>query len=119
MSLTPTSANWMLVNEFGHSKVYLDAASIERAGANVRVIVRYVLNPQGVDKRDNRPVAEMLNLEEYEIESAKFRLLKITFVYGDATQSEPLLTDNTWKPATGGNEKTLNFLQQYFAGRDA
>jgi hypothetical protein len=105
------SRDWQLVNEFGNSKCFVDSNSIEKHEGKVRALVMYSLDPPGTDKRNNKQVAAMLNVEEYDLAAALFRVHRITFHYADGTESEPLGTDLTWKPATGGNQKTLAFFQ--------
>ena len=104
--------NWIVVNEFGQSKVYVDSASIESIGPKARATVKYVLVPHGTDKRNGRAVKEMLMLEEYDTASSRFRVHQIVFTYSDGEVTQPLETDRAWKPATGGNEKTLEYIRQ-------
>ena len=75
--------------------------------------VRYVLNPPGTDNRNDKPVHELLMLEEYNMHSRKFRVHNILFTYTDKTVSEPFSVEPTWSTATSGNLKTLQFLQNY------
>ena len=108
-------SEWVLVNEFGDSKIYVDKASIQKSGSIVMVSVRYDLNPPGTDKRNDKPVKEMLMLEEYNISNGEFRLHNILFTYTDESLSEPLSVVPTWSTATAGNLKTLQFLQNQAA----
>ena len=106
-----TNHDWRLVNEFGNSKCFVDNNSIEKHEGKVRALVMYSLDPPGTDKRNNKKVAAMLNIEEYDLAAALFRVDGIAFRYADGTESEPLGTDLAWKPATGGNQQTLLFFQ--------
>lgn len=115
MSTEAAKPNWIVVNEFGQSKVYIDSASIERNGGNALVRVKYVLAPNGTDKRNGKAVKEMLMSEEYDTAGARFRVHQILFTYSDGAVADPLVTDGEWRPATAGNEKTLNYLRQRFA----
>ncbi len=58
---------WVVVNEFGDNRTYVDRASLQRNGSMVMAKVRYALNPPGTDKRNGKPVKEMLMQEEYDI----------------------------------------------------
>jgi hypothetical protein len=111
MSTEAADPNWVVVNEFGQSKVYVDSASIERTGGIARVRVKYVLTPNGTDKRNGKAVKEMLMSEEYDTAGARFRVRRILFTYSDGAVADPLLSDGEWRPATDGNEKTLNYLR--------
>lgn len=106
-----TAHDWVVVNEFGNSKCFIDKSRMEKQGEIVRVLVMYSLSPPGTDKRNNKPIAAMLNIEQYDLRARSFRLEQIVFQYTDGTESEPLRTDLEWKPATGGNQRTLEFLQ--------
>ena len=101
---------WALVNEFGDSRTYVDRASLQRNGSLVVATVRYALKPPGTDKRNGKPVKEMLMLEEYDTSAGRFRVHRIYFTYADGTPSIPLSTELTWCAATAGNLKTLQFL---------
>jgi hypothetical protein len=103
--------DWAVVNEFGGSKCFVDRNSIEKRGEIARALVMYSLDPPGTDKRNEKKVATMLNIEEYNLRTGTFRLLQIVFQYTDGTESEPLSTDPDWKPATAGNQSTLKFIQ--------
>ena len=110
------AADWVVINEFGRSKVYVDNDSIERNGASARLAVKYVLVPHGTDKRNGKPVKEMLLLEEYETRTGNFRVHRIVFTYADGEIALPLETEPVWVPASGGNEITLNYIRQRFGG---
>jgi len=69
------------------------------------------LVPPGADKRNNKEVVAMFNVEEYDLRAGAFRVQQIVFRYTDGTESEPLGTDLEWKPATHENQHTLRFLQ--------
>lgn len=116
-SPTPQGAannpDWVIVMEFGSSKTYVDRKSIDRRGAFIRVSVRYALSPMGTDKRNGKPVKEMLMIEEYDTTAGRFRVHSIQFVYGDDSASEPLSVEPAWNPATAGNQKTLEFLYNF------
>jgi hypothetical protein len=103
--------DWALVNVFGESKIFVDRNSVEKRGPIVRALVMYSLAPLGTDKRNNKKVAVMLNIEEYDLSAGAFRVQQIVFQYTDGTESAPLSTDLKWKPATEGNQRTLMFLQ--------
>jgi hypothetical protein len=100
---------WTLVNEFGNSKTLVQKSAIKLNGPLIRVPVRYSLDPPGTDKRNGKAVAEMIIFEEYNLEKREFRVHGITFFYVEGGTSE-LLTKPEWRPATAGNEKTLDFL---------
>jgi hypothetical protein len=72
----------------------------------------YSLAPHGTDKRNNKPVAAMLNIEEYDLGAGTFRVHQIVFQYADGTESAPLSTDLEWKPAMGRNQHTFEFVQK-------
>ena len=103
--------DWALVNKFGDSRTYVDRASLQQAGSLVMATVRYALNPPGTDKRNGKPVKEMLMQEEYDTKAGRFRVHRILFTYTDGTPSTPLSTEPTWCAATASNLKTLQFLR--------
>ncbi|MDP2787698.1 MAG: hypothetical protein Q8O79_06445 [Pseudomonadota bacterium] len=103
---------WAAVNKFGSSTTYVDLTSIKRNGSLVLARVRYVLIPPGTDRRNGKSVKEMLMAEEYETDTILFRIHEIQFVYTDGAASDSLSTEPAWKPATGGNFKTLEFLRR-------
>ena len=103
-------ADWVVVNDFGSSVTYVDRASIVRNGALICASVRYALNPLGTDKRNGKPVKEMLMSEEYDTLGDRFRVHSLQFIYADSSASELLSMEPAWKPATAGNKKTLEFL---------
>jgi len=102
---------WNVVNTFGKSKVYANKNYIERKGNFISTIVIYSLDPSGTDKTNGKPVSEMLMLEEYDVVKDQFRIQSIQFIYDDATVSKPMGSGLKWKPATGGNQSTLDFLK--------
>jgi hypothetical protein len=106
-----TRSDWVIVNEFGGGKCYVDRVSIQKRGFHISAWVKYELNPPGTDKLNKKQVKEMLMLEEYDLNANTFRVHRILFNYVDGTTGEPVLPKGEWKPATGGNEKTLNFLR--------
>lgn len=106
---------WMLVNEFGDSKVLLDTSTVKRNGNFVCVDVLYDLNTCGTDKRNNKPVKQMINSEEYDLLSSTFRVHRIDFIYKDGRHGEPLITVPEWNEATAGNAKTLAVLRHLCA----
>jgi hypothetical protein len=108
-----TIHDWELVNEFGKSKCFVDINSIEVHETCVRALVMYSLDPPGTDRRNNKEVSEMLNVEEYDLIAGQFRVHRIYFRYAEGGEGEPLGTDLAWKPATGGNQQTLTFLQRF------
>jgi len=103
--------DWAVVNDFGDGKCFVDRNSIEQRGEITRALVMYSTTLPGTDKRNNKKVAAMFNVEEYELRGGVFRVRQIVFQYIDGTESEPLGTGLEWKPATGGNQRTLKFLQ--------
>lgn len=105
------ASDWIVVNEFGGSKIYVDRTSIVRKTSLIKASVKYALSPSGTDKRNGKPVKTMLTLEEYDTASSRFRVHQIIFAYEDGTMSDPLLAKPTWQPATEGNGKTLEFLR--------
>ena len=106
------ASDWVVVNEFGESKTYVDRTSITRKDSLIRAWVKYALSPSGTDKRNGKPVKEMLILEEYDTAFTRFRVHQIVFAYEDGTMSDPLKGGPTWNPATAGNGKTLEFLRR-------
>jgi hypothetical protein len=108
---TQNMSDWVVVNEFGESKCFVDRASVEKSNAFVRAWVKYALTPPGMDKINKKAVKEILMLEEYHLNENRFRLHRIVFNYVDGTMGEPLSPQPEWRPATGGNEKTLEFLR--------
>jgi len=109
--MSDQNSRWTIVNEFGNSKVYVDRESISRDGPKTKAHVRYSLNPPGTDKRNGRSVPEMYMTEEYDLEINAFRVHSIVLQYEDGSTGDPLITKPEWKPATGGNEKTLEYLR--------
>lgn len=105
----------LLVNEFGKSKTYLDRSTIVRNEQLIAVDVIYVLDPPGKDQRNNKPVKRMLMKEEYDLESATFRVHQIEFEYNDGTHGEPFTPIPQWATATKGNAKTLHSLRTWLA----
>ena len=103
--------DWALVNKVGDSRTYVDLASLQQAGSLVMATVRYALNPPGEDKRNGKPVKEMLMQEEYDTRAGRLRVHRILFTYTDGTPSAPLSTEPAWCAATAGNLKTLQFLR--------
>jgi hypothetical protein len=99
--------DWFVVNEFDGGKAYVDRASVTRESTLIRAPVKYVTDTPGIDKRNGRPVKEMLILEECDIASSCFRIHEIIFTYEDGTKSDALLGVLEWRPATGGNGRTL------------
>jgi hypothetical protein len=63
-------------------------------------------------KISEREVKEMLMLEEYDLGKSCFRVHRIVFNYIDGTSGEPAVPVPSWVPATGGNEKTIEFLRR-------
>ena len=111
-SATPTAAtDWILVNQFGESKVFLDRESINKKGSLAIVDVMYDLKPSGKDQRNNKPVKKMFMREEYDLSIGAFRVHTIKFIYDDGNSSDPLVTTPEWHEASGGNAKTLALLQ--------
>lgn len=102
---------WILVNEFGENRTYLDSSSIEEAQDHVSVDVLYDLKPSGTDKRNNRPVKQMRMREEYDLSQDRFRVRQIHFMYEDGTYSDTLGTSLEWNEASAGNAKTLMMLR--------
>jgi hypothetical protein len=102
---------WVIVDGFGKSKTMIRESEIERTGSLVRVPVRYVLDPPGTDKRNGQAVAEMVMLEEYDLDESTFRVYRIYFLYA-AGGSSQLIVEPQWKPATAGNERTLLYLRR-------
>lgn len=109
---------WTLVNEFGKSKTMIQKSAIKLNGPLARVPVRYSLDPPGTDKRNGKAVSEMIIFEEYNLEKREFRVHGITFLYVGGGTSD-LLTEPEWRPATAGNEKTLDFLVSVISPVDA
>lgn len=105
-------SKWQVVNEFGDCKTLIDLASIEIDGRLLCVKALYDLKPSGVDKRNNKPVRQMLMLEEYDLETEQFRVFRIEFVYEDGSPNSILSTEPVWKPATAGHAKTLQALKK-------
>jgi hypothetical protein len=101
---------WVTINEFGKSKAMIRESEIERDETLVKVPVRYVLDPPGTDKRNGRAVAEWILIEEYDLEKSMFRVHRWALIYVDGESGE-LMVEPQWKPATGGNEKTLLYLR--------
>jgi hypothetical protein len=109
MQQNPTH-DWIVVNEFGNSKCFVDRNSIKKIGDVARTLVKYSLDPPATDKRDNREVAAMINVEEYDLSKSTFQVKKIIFQYTDGTEIEAIGVGG-WRPATGGNQRTLMFLR--------
>jgi hypothetical protein len=103
--------DWVVVYEHDGGKTYVDRASITRETSLIQALVRYATSPSGMDKRNGKPVKEMLALEEYDTASSCFRCHKIVFAYEDGTKSDVLLVELEWFPATDGYGKTLEFLR--------
>ena len=115
MTITANSAAadpaWVLINQFGGSNVFVDHASVESDGAIRRLVVKYELTPHGTDRRNGKAVREMAMHEEYDLSLSRFRVHRIVFTYIDGATAEPLTTEAAWKPATGGNQVTLDYLR--------
>ena len=112
MQAHKNSPNWIAINEFGDSKIYVDDASIAQEGSRQSVLTKYVLIPYGTDRRNGRAVTEMLMHEEYDLNTSCFRIHKIVFTYDNGEVGDPLLTEPTWHPADGGMEKALAHLRR-------
>jgi hypothetical protein len=78
MQQNPTH-DWIVVNEFGNSKCFVDRNSIKKIGDVARTLVKYSLDPPATDKRDNREVAAMINVEEYDLSKSTFQVKKLFF----------------------------------------
>lgn len=102
--------DWVLVHEFGQSQCLVDKQSFQTRGDFVTADVMYVLRPPGTDKRNGKKITAMINSEEYDVRSGKFRVHRIVFKYADGTESA-LVTPPEWRAATGGNSQTLMFLR--------
>lgn len=112
VSMNAHASDWVVVNEFAGSKTYVDRASITQEASFVQAAVKYVLSPPGTDRRNGKAVTEMLILEEYDIDSSRFRVHQIVFTYEGGAKSEPLAGEPTWRPATAGNAKTMEYLRR-------
>jgi hypothetical protein len=100
-----------VVNEFGNSNCSVDKNSIEKRDEIARALVMYSLSPPGSDKRNDKKVSAMLNIEDYDLRAGTFQVRQTVFQYTDGTKSEPMGTVLELKPATGGNLRTLIFLK--------
>lgn len=112
-SIHTTDSVWCLINEFGKSKTYVNTSSITRSGNTASAWIAYSLDPFGVDKRNGENVREMLMLEEYNLDNKCFRVYQSVFIYAEGTASAPIHFEPQWKPATNGNQATLEFLKQF------
>lgn len=111
------SKKWRVVNEFGECKTLVDESSIRTSGNRVRARVLYDLKPSGTDKRNNKPVRQMIMDEEYDLSQETFRVFQINFVYEDGSPCAPVKAEPTWKSATAGNKKTMEALRGLVASR--
>ena len=102
--------DWILVHDWDGGKTYLDRSSITRKTSLVQVLVKYCESIPGTDKRNGKRVKELFMLEEYDTATRTFRIHKVVFAYVDGTNSDPLVGDLTWMPASAGHGKTLDFL---------
>ena len=103
---------WVLVNESGDSKTFVDQASLRKKGAFVTATVRYALNPPGTDTRNGKPIREMLMQEEYDINEGSFCLHHVLFIYVDGSTGPPIEMEPSWEIAEGVNLQTLEFLRR-------
>ena len=71
--------DWAVVNEFGDSKCFVDRNSIDKRGDIARALVMYSLVPPGADKRNNKEVVAMFNVEEYDLRAGAFRVAANSF----------------------------------------
>jgi hypothetical protein len=103
--------NWVVVNEFGESRAYVDRAGIVVRDTGVLAWVRYELNPPGLDKLSNKPVAELWNCEEFDLAADRVRRHRMVMKYTDGSQGEPVRPVSDWHPVTDGSLKTLEYLR--------
>jgi hypothetical protein len=109
--------DWALIDQFGKNRTFIQKSTIKFDGPLVRAKVRYSLKPSGVDKRNGKAIAEIIHLEEYNLPKREFRIYWITLVYEGGGTSD-FSTQIEWRPATAGNEKTLNFLRLFEVSSD-
>lgn len=104
---------WLLVNEYGSNKTFIDTGSISISNHFVTADVIYVLNPYGTHNRSNRAVKEMQIREEYDLINEKLRTHSLSFTYDDGSTSDAMDTAQEWIDAKDGNAKTLSRLRQF------
>ena len=110
---------WEQVHQFGNSKTFVDRAGVMTRATGVLTWVRYELNPPGVDKLNNKPVAEMWNCEEYDLAGQRLRVHRMVFRYKDGTTGEPARPDPDWKSINGASRYTLDYLRFLVGGQSS
>lgn len=106
--------SWSLVNEFGKCKTFVDSRKITHLDKIATVPVKYVLDPPGTDKRNNKPVEEMHTVEQFNLLNSKMQTISITFIYQDRTESR-MDTDPNWIAVSEGYSKTFDYLVSRFS----
>ena len=103
---------WELVHEYGEGcKVYLDKQRLEVSGSTVKAFVRHYRVPPGEDKRNEKPVREIVFVNDYDTERNLTKPCALTFYYLDGTVSEMMTLVADWSPAQRGSLIELNFVK--------
>ena len=101
---------WTLVDEWEGGKTYVDTSEIARDGNRCTAWILYDLSRPADLRGTDMKATQMINLEEYDFDTRKFRLHRIRFTFLDGSSGEPVTPVPEWAPATGGNETLLDFL---------
>jgi len=105
-------ANWELAHEYGQGcKVSVDINSLTLNDDIVRANVRHHLVPPGTDKRNQKPVQEIVFDKEFHLGNNRSRYHSITFIYLDGSVAEPLRAEPKWADADEGSLAELNYIR--------
>lgn len=103
---------WRLAHEYGQGcKVYVDTSSLTVTGSVARAKIKHYLVPPGTDKRNQKPVQEIVFDKEFDFDRKLSRYYSITFTYTDGVVAAPLQAEPQWSNADKGSLAELNFLQ--------
>ena len=107
-----TDSDWELAHEYGQGcKVYVDKSSLTANGDIVRANIRHYLVPPGTDKRNQKPVREIVFDKEFNLDRKQARYHSITFSYMDGSVADPLRTEPQWTDADKGSLAELNYVR--------
>lgn len=107
-----TEAEWEFFREYGGGcKVFVDKKSLSVSGDIVRVGIKHFLVPPGTDKRNQKPVREIVFDKEFDLDRAHARYHSITFTYMDGSVAAPLRTEPEWIEADKGSLAELNYVR--------
>lgn len=113
-----TDQEWVLAHEYGQGcKVYMDKSSLTVRGDIVRVNIRHYLVPPGTDKRNQKPVREIVFDKEFDLDKRQARCHSITFTYMDRSVAEPLQIEPQWTDVDKGTLAELNYIRSLLGSR--